>query len=489
MLFNSLQFFIFFPIVLFLYYAFRHKYRWFILLSASCVFYAAFIPAYLLILLAVILIDFFAAIAIERSEGKKRKRLLLVSIIATCLLLFFFKYFNFFSINTGLLASILHWNYTPHILKWVLPIGLSFHTFQSLSYVIEVYRGNQKAEKHFGIYALYVMFFPQLVAGPIERPQNLLHQFREEHHVNTIDMGVGLRMMLLGFFKKMVIADNLAPYVDQVYTNPSAFHGNAVLLGVFFFAIQIYCDFSGYSDIAIGAARMMGFKLMLNFNQPYFSRSIIEFWRRWHISLSTWFRDYVYIPLGGNRLGKGRMYFNLFIVFLLSGLWHGAGWTFIVWGMLHAIYMITGLIIYPAWSHVLTATGFIKWKRINGVVSVLFTCLLVTFAWIFFRADSIHNAVDVIKNMSFNAGSFIHDFRLLAAKVVELSPARPSSFFLTCSILLFVTIEFGISYNKVSEWLMSLPRFYRWALYYVIIGWILLFGVYDVTPNFIYFQF
>ncbi len=489
MLFNSLQFFIFFPIVLFLYYAFRHKYRWFILLSASCVFYAAFIPAYLLILLAVILIDFFAALAIERSGGKKRKRFLLVSIIATCLLLFFFKYFNFFSINTGRLAEFLHWNYTPKILTWVLPIGLSFHTFQSLSYVIEVYRGNQKAERHFGIYALYVMFFPQLVAGPIERPQNLLHQFREPHYVNTADMGVGLRMMLLGFFKKMVIADNLAPYVDQVYANPSAFHGNAILLAVFFFAIQIYCDFSGYSDIAIGSARMMGFKLMRNFDQPYFSKSTIEFWRRWHISLSTWFRDYVYIPLGGNKAGKGRMYFNLFIVFLLSGLWHGAGWTFIVWGVLHAVYMIGGLIIYPAWHRVLKTTGLIKWQRFNTAVSVLFTFSLVTFAWIFFRANGIHNAIDVIKNLSFDAGSFINDSKVLAGKVAEVSSARPSFLFLSLSVLLFAVIEYGIRRNKISGWAMSLPRLYRWGLYYVIIGWILFFGVYDVTPDFIYFQF
>lgn len=486
MLFNSLQFLIFFPIVIILYYLLKHRYRWLLLLVASCVFYAAFIPSYLLILFAVILIDYFAAQGIERSTGRRRKLFLLISIVATCTLLFFFKYFNFVSVNIGRLATLLHWNYTPTILKLILPIGLSFHTFQSLSYVIEVYRGHQKAERNLGIYSVYVMFFPQLVAGPIERPQNLLHQFHEPHHFNNTDVKEGLRLMLLGYFKKMVIADNLAPYVDQVYAHPAGHTGNMTLIAVYFFAIQIYCDFSGYSDIAIGAARVMGIKLMTNFNLPYFSKSVTEFWRRWHISLSTWFRDYIYIPLGGNRVSRGRMFYNLFLVFILSALWHGAGWTFVAWGMLHWLFLVTGIFIatYFTLPH---SSGLLY--RIRQFLSILITFHLVAFAWIFFRASSMHNALAVIRNISFRPVTFLHDLQTLAAGVHAQSAERPPVLFLGLSLLLFFLIEYFLGDRKLSQGLNKWPLLIRWTAYYTVIFWILLFGVYDVTPNFIYFQF
>ena len=346
MLFNSLGFLIFFPCVTLLYFLLPHKFRWLHLLIASCIFYMAFIPVYIFILFFTIIIDYIAGIMIENSIGKNRKLFLTLSIVANVGVLAFFKYYNFFITNVNALFHSL--NIAPGnipLLSIILPIGLSFHTFQAMSYTIEVYRGNQKAERHFGIYSLYVMFYPQLVAGPIERPQNLLHQFKEEHKFDANNLLDGLRLMLWGFFKKVVIADRVAQYTNTVFNHPYEYHYLNLIIAVLFFSIQIYCDFSGYSDIAIGAAKTMGFDLMINFNRPYFSKNIQEFWRKWHISLSTWFRDYLYILLGGNRKGIKRLYFNVAVVFLLSGFWHGANWTYLVWGGLHTIFIFAYMVI------------------------------------------------------------------------------------------------------------------------------------------------
>ncbi|MEI9935338.1 MAG: MBOAT family O-acyltransferase [Ferruginibacter sp.] len=300
-----------------------HKFRWILLLTASCIFYMAFVPVYILILIFTIINDYIAGIIIENAQNKKRKLFLVLSIVSNVGVLAFFKYYNFFIENVNALLHSLHvTTYSVPLLSILLPIGLSFHTFQAMGYTIEVYRGNQKAERHFGIYALYVMFYPQLVAGPIERPQNLLHQFWEKHSFSSQRLLDGLRLMLWGFFKKVVIADRLALYVNAVFNFPGNYHYLNLIIATLFFTIQIYCDFSGYSDIAIGAAKTMGFDLMTNFNRPYFSKNIQEFWAKWHISLSTWFKDYLYIPLGGNRVKVSRMYLNIAIVFLVSGLWH-----------------------------------------------------------------------------------------------------------------------------------------------------------------------
>ncbi|MEO6135767.1 MAG: MBOAT family O-acyltransferase, partial [Ginsengibacter sp.] len=307
----------------------------------------AFVPVYIFILFFTIIIDYIAGIVIENSNNKKRKTFLVLSIIANVGVLAFFKYYNFFTDNfNDLLYSLNIHTYSVPILDIILPIGLSFHTFQAMSYTIEVYRGKQKAERHFGIYSLYVMFYPQLVAGPIERPQNLIHQFKEKHSFSSQNLLDGLRLMLWGFFKKLVIADRLSQYVDIVYNNPNDYHYLNLIIATILFSIQIYCDFSGYSDIAIGAAKSMGFHLMTNFNRPYFSKNIQEFWKRWHISLSTWFKDYLYISLGGNRVGIKRMYLNVAIVFLLSGFWHGANWTYIIWGALHTVFIITYMLFH-----------------------------------------------------------------------------------------------------------------------------------------------
>ncbi|MEI7983341.1 MAG: MBOAT family O-acyltransferase, partial [Bacteroidota bacterium] len=341
MLFNSIQFLLFFPLVTFLYFILPFRYRWLLLLLASCFFYMAFIPIYILILAITIVIDYYAGIYISQSTGKKRKFYLVISIISTCLVLFIFKYFNFFINNFNFIGSLLGLKYPVHILHILLPIGLSFHTFQSLSYVIEVYRGHQKPEYHFGIYSLYVMFYPQLVAGPIERPQNLLHQFHENHSFDYSNVTNGLKRMAWGMFKKIVIADRLALVVNFVYNDPANQTSLSIILATVFFAFQIYCDFSGYSDIAIGAAQVMGYKLMNNFDRPYFSETIADFWKRWHISLSSWLRDYLFLPLAYFFSGKMKkesylridsnqlIYaFATLITFTICGLWHGAAWTF-----------------------------------------------------------------------------------------------------------------------------------------------------------------
>src|SRR4030043_677103 len=382
MLFNSFSFLIFFPTVTILYFLIPHKYRWFFLLMASCIFYMAFIPVVILVLALTIAIDYTAALFIEKSEGRRRKWYLIISIVSTCTVLFIFKYFNFFNSNLGQVARFFHWNYSIENLSLILPIGLSFHTFQSLSYVIEVYRKNYKAEHHFGIYALYVMFYPQLVAGPIERPGNLIHQFYEKHIFDYQRVIDGLKLMLWGFFKKVVIADKLALVVNKVYSDPTQYTGLPLIAAAISFAIQVYCDFSGYSDIAIGSAQVMGFRLRDNFDRPLFSASVAEFWRRWHISLMSWFRDYVYIPLGGNRVSRGRRYFNLFFTFSLSGLWDGANWGMVLWGSFNGLYVILSDFTADFRKKGLNMTGLDRHPVLHRGIGIAITFFLFWFTLI-----------------------------------------------------------------------------------------------------------
>lgn len=320
-----------------------------------------------------------------------------MSLVANIGVLAVFKYYNFIVTNLSYLLKLTGAdNHIPY-LGILLPIGLSFHTFQAMSYTIEVYRGRQKAERNFGIYALYVMFYPQLVAGPIERPQNVLPQFHNKHSFNYDDVAAGLRQMLWGYFKKVVVADRLAIYVNSVYNHhPERYSGITLIMATVFFSFQIYCDFSGYSDIALGIARVMGYKLMINFRRPYFATSIKEFWSRWHISLSSWFRDYLYIPLGGNRSSTIRWYFNILLVFIISGLWHGASWVFVVWGALHGLYQISELLFNKIFDNRFLS---IKKTVIGILLSTIFTFTLVSFGWIFFRANSINDAFAIVRNI------------------------------------------------------------------------------------------
>jgi D-alanyl-lipoteichoic acid acyltransferase DltB (MBOAT superfamily) len=478
MLFNSLSFVIFFPVVTALYFALPHRARPPMLLVASCVFYMAFIPAYILILAGTIVVDYFAGIFLERATGHRRRLLLLASLFANIGVLAVFKYYNFLIGNLNGAFALAGTGAALPFLKIALPIGLSFHTFQAMSYTIEVYRGKQAAERNFITYALYVMFYPQLVAGPIERPQNLLPQLHAEHSFDPEGVARGLERMLWGLFKKMVVADRLDAAVNAVYGEPTAYSGAPLWIATLFFSVQIYCDFSGYSDIAIGAARVMGIKLMENFDRPYFARSVPEFWRRWHISLSSWFRDYVFFPAGGMRDSFLRRALAIVVVFLLSGLWHGAAWTFVAWGALHAVYQVAAL----AWR-----TFFERFKRLDpgrhlprGFWSLcrgLFTFSLVSFAWIFFRAESLSDAWHVVTHLFGPSwGPSYKPFWLHIDAVVACSAVG----------VLFMTEIFAK--GRPLEALARQPRWLRWSATYLTAFAILALEP-ETKVQFIYFQF
>ena len=484
MLFNSFEFLIFFPVIVIAYFLLPHRFRWFHLLVASCLFYMAFIPVYVLILIVTILIDYVAGILIEDATGSRRKMYLMLSLVANIGVLAVFKYYNFFIGNINTVFHLINSKYTLSFLGIILPLGLSFHTFQAMSYTIEVYRGHEKAERHFGIYALYVMFFPQLVAGPIERPQNILYQFREKHNFNYELATSGLRLMAWGLFKKVVIADRLAIFVNLIYDNPRHAQGLPLLVATVFFAIQIYCDFSGYSDMALGTARVMGFRLMTNFNRPYFARTIAEFWKRWHISLSTWFRDYLYISVGGNRVSMPRRYFNLFIVFLVSGFWHGANWTFIVWGALHGIYQIIGIITRD-FRHRLSS--FLPYC-LDKSIDILITCALVTFAWIFFRAGSIHDAWYIITHMLDSSHAVERGVDFYGVSAVKVFYTRLEWFYLILGVSTLIIVEALQRRLNISKLLIQQPIMLRWAGYFAIVMAIVFCGAFEKV-QFIYFQF
>lgn len=467
MLFNSIHFFIFFIIVTLGYWSLGWAGRWRLLLFASCYFYMIFKPEYLLILFFTIVIDYFAGIWLEKTEGKHRKWILIISIISNVGILAFFKYYQFFFENLSHILGLWQVENPFPLLKFALPIGLSFHTFQAMSYTIEVYRGNQKAEKHFGIYALYVMFYPQLVAGPIERPQNVLPQFHKTQIYDFEKVKSGLIMMAWGLFKKIVIADRLAMIVDFAYKNPSEQNGLTLLVATFFYTFQIYCDFSGYSDIALGSARLMGFDLMENFRTPYFSTSISEFWRRWHISLSTWFRDYLYIPLGGNRVSEWRRYFNQFFVFMISGLWHGAAWTFVIWGSLHGFYLILAVLRDKYLPKLSLPKNFI-----GNSINLISTFILVMFAWVFFRAKGTSEAFIVLKKIS--------NLSLMQNLKSPLNSVEMWFSLILIGILLWKEYTFFQINTQNTSKFYGLVFLFTLTIYF--------FGVFN-TNQFIYFQF
>jgi alginate O-acetyltransferase complex protein AlgI len=493
MLFNSVQFALFFLIVTGLYFSINHKYRWFLLLASSCYFYMCFIPVYILILAFTIVVDYFAGLWIENSTEKKKKYFLIASLFANIGVLAIFKYYNFINENITVLLHGFNLQNSFPSLSIILPIGLSFHTFQAMSYTIEVYRGRQKAERKFGIYALYVMFYPQLVAGPIERPQNLIHQFYEVHTFDYDRVTSGLKLMLWGFFKKIVIADRLALLVNKVYDHPANYEGFPLILATILFSFQIFCDFSGYSDIAIGAARVMGFKLMTNFNRPYFSKSVSEFWKRWHISLSSWFRDYLYISLGGNRVSVPRWYLNLFIVFLLSGLWHGANFTFVIWGALHGLYLILNLIFNHPINWFYKITGLDKRNLIKKILQISVTFSLVTFSWIFFRAktfdDSIYIATHLFSGLSNDLSNIVLNTNNARSDLLFLGFDYKMLIVAATSILFMEFVHFIQRHKSISDIMSQKPGWVRWTVYYFIVVIILFFGVIDHSQQFIYFQF
>ena len=458
MLFNTFPFLIFFPVVTLVYYLLPYKWRWAWLLAASCFFYMWFKPIYILILLTTIIIDYFAALMIERSRGNPRKckTWLVASIVSTLTVLFIFKYQGLF-----------------HETHLILPIGLSFHTFQSLSYVIEVYRGNQKPERHFGFYSLYVMFYPQLVTGPIERPQNLLRQLHIDQPFHRDNLSQGIMLILYGLFAKMVVADNLAVYVDAIWADPQQYGSSAIALGLLFYSFQIYCDFFGYSTIALGCAKAMGYDLMDNFRAPYLSTSIGEFWHRWHISLSTWFRDYLYIPLGGSRVRVSRWMFNIMVVFLLSGLWHGANWTFVAWGGLHGLLLLLEGLPKKLKSHKVRKPILNSQFSILNSLKLPLVFLLVTLFWTVFRAPSFYQLKLLLFAMKDN----------IAMSSMPIVDLRTIVF-----LLLFIIMDVLLRNTRFDRWCIRQVPVVRWAACFLLAFCTVAFASVETFP-FIYFQF
>ncbi len=500
MLFNSLEFLIFFPLVTLLYFLIPGlKSRNFLLLAASYYFYMQYKPEYALIMLISTFVDFWVALFMHRSRKPNMRKLWLgLSLCGNLGLLFYFKYFNFAvqSLSSGL--SFLGISYEPGALSLLLPVGISFYTFQSLSYTVDVYRGDLEPEKDFFTFALYVSFFPQLVAGPIERATQLLPQFRVEHSFDPDRAASGLKLMLWGFFKKVVIADRLAVVVDTVYNNSAAYDGPYYLIATVAFAFQIFCDFSGYSDIAIGSARVIGFKLMTNFERPYLSKSVTEFWRRWHISLSTWFRDYVYIPLGGSRKGYARTLLNLFLIFLLSGLWHGASWTFVIWGALNGLAVVfekilgigkrpkagskdgDGLKTRPPSIPLRLAASF------GGLIANGLTFAFILLTWVFFRARTVSEAFYMLPRFftgfeKFDLSAFLSSRTILGLDFMEFFTALGALVILEIIHRLQNRISIGGVINK----LPSPARLLVYTLALTTVIWL----AWTQSQSFIYFAF
>lgn len=489
MLFNSIEFLLFFPTVTVLYFLLPFRFRWVWVLAASYFFYGYWNPKYLVLIIISTLLDYFCGIMIGRTEDKaKRRPYLYLSLLGNLGLLFAFKYLGFFTHSVQAGFSLFGLQTLLPVMDILLPVGISFYTFQTMSYTIDVYNGVIKPEKHFGVFALFVTYFPQLVAGPIERAGNLLDQLNTKHEFDYFRTLTGLKRMVWGMFKKVVIADNLAVLVNNVYNHPTEFEGVSLLIATILFAFQIFCDFSGYSDIAIGAAQIMGVRLMENFNRPYFSKSISEFWKRWHISLSTWFRDYVYIPLGGNRTVKWRWYYNLFITFLVSGLWHGADWTFIMWGALHGAYLIFAVVLQPYRAALAGRLGFMRFPDLNKFFQVITTFALVCFAWIFFRANTITDAFYIIEHMATGIGNWKEMFGPAMGHVLFLD--APPRLFLTgiVAIWLMECVHLAQRHGSITERIAENPVWIRWSIYYGLVVLILLLGNFG-QKQFIYFQF
>lgn len=501
MSFNSIDFLIFFPIVVFIYFLIPRKVKYIWLLAASYYFYMCWNAKYAVLIAFSTIVTYLAGIFIEKVSSVKAKKWIVAgSFTLNLAILFFFKYFDFFINNLNKVLSLAGVNAVNNPFDFLLPVGISFYTFQALGYTIDVYRGDISAEKNPLRYALFVSFFPQLVAGPIERSKNLLGQLKaigEKDYCggryftcNADKIASGFTLMVWGLFMKMVIADRVALFVNGVYLNLYAVGTVETFLAMIGFSLQIYCDFAGYSSIAIGAARVMGFDLMENFNTPYFATSIADFWRRWHISLSTWFRDYLYIPLGGNRKGKFRKYLNLMITFLVSGLWHGAGWHYVAWGLLHGLYQVIGDLIKPLKAK-LTALFKIKTDTFShrfGQVAITF--LLTSFAWIFFKAGSFTQALTFIKTMFTRFDPWVISQDVIYSFGLDIK----ESGILIFAVLILFAVDLIRSKKgcDFGEYLLTQDLWFRWLVLIFLTVFVLVYGEYGInfdSQQFIYFDF
>ena len=485
MLFNSLAFAIFLPIVFFLYWALPNKYRPIWILITSYYFYMSWNVKYVVLILFTTVVSYGCAILMQKWKRKKTV-LLCATLIASLGVLFFFKYFNFFSLSA---ANVLGWfaiQVHPVTLSLMLPVGISFYTFQTLSYVIDVYRGEVEAEKNFLTYAAFISFFPQLVAGPIERTSNLLPQIKGEHRFDKEKATGGLLLMAWGFFKKLVVADNLAIYADQIFDDVHYYGGFSMLLAALFFTFQIYCDFSGYSDIAIGCAKLFDINLMTNFRSPYFAISIKDFWSRWHISLSTWFRDYVYIPLGGNRVGRVRNACNLLVTFLVSGLWHGAAWHFVVWGGLHGVLQV----LENCFPFMRKLTKRVKEEPESIKGPAIWFCRMITFgiamlAWVFFRAETVSEACYVLLHMW---DGILHPVAYVTRGLADFGMGIAEVLSLAVPFGLLLVYDYAALYGDPIAKVRRLKKPVRWLIYYGFVFLVLMLASFN-AQEFVYFQF
>ena len=478
MLFNSLQFAVFLPIVFLLYWMIPTKYRWIVLLLSSVYFYMSFNAKTIFLILMTTLISYASALMMSKQQDTKKKKMILIGTTFVCLgVLFLFKYLNFFFDTLTALFSIVSIPIHPMTVTLMLPVGISFYTFQTLSYVMDVYHGKIEPERHFGVYAAYISFFPAISSGPIERAANLIPQIKHGNPFNYTESTYGLKLMAWGFFKKLVIADNLAVYVDLVYDHIFNYSGFALVLATLFFTVQIYCDFSGYSDIAKGVAHLFGIRLTQNFKSPYFSCSIKEFWSRWHISLSTWFKDYVYIPLGGNRCSKVRQAMNLLVTFLVSGAWHGASWTYILWGTIHGV----GQVI----ENHLHLRPKQQLNKVQSLVRFMLTMSFVVLTWIFFRARSLNEVIYLLTHFYHGISSPL-GYLLGGLQSIGLSVE------VLLRMTLFVVILFVYDYASlkcdVIEKISAKPFWIRYPIYYLIVMAVLFFHAVGEV-SFVYFQF
>lgn len=474
MLFNSFTFLLFFPIAALLYYVLPHKLRGTYLLLVSYGFYMNWNPTYALLLAGITLVSYFSALGMSRlsrleNKESQSKKVLVASIVLCLLPLIVFKYFNFINGSVFALLQAFGMRIPMPDFKWLLPVGISFFTFKVISYLVDVYKGRIEPERNLGIYALYVSFFVDLAAGPIDRAEKLIPQLKTKHNFVPEQVVKGLRLMLWGYFMKVVVADRLTLYVDPVFNHLDSHSGISVLLAAVFFSIQIYCDFGGYSFIAIGCGKVMGFDLMTNFERPYMATSVTDFWRRWHISLSTWFRDYVYIPLGGNRCSKLRNRINLLVTFTVSGLWHGANWTFVIWGFLNGVFQVFG----KMWKK--SGSKQKVYKGSERAWNIFITFVLMTVAWTFFRANNVEDAIQALGMMCVPTGSlYIPQTSLLVYILMGMAVL------LVCDVLQEMHGRHPLLENK--------SVVVRFASFLLLIVLILTVGVFD-GGQFIYFQF
>lgn len=498
MLFNSLSFLIFLPIVVLLYYIVPNKWKHIWLLIASYYFYMCWNVKYVVLILFSTCITYSSGLLLERiknnssesiQEITKAKVVVAISVILNIGILIYFKYSNFLLLKVTQLFELVNIQMNIPEFDILLPIGISFYTFQALSYTIDVYRNEIHAEKNFFRYALFVSFFPQLVAGPIERSRNLLTQLAVPKKFDYESVKEGLMLMLWGFFLKIVLADRIAIFVDAVYKDYTVYNGTYIVVATMLFGIQIYCDFYGYSTIAVGSARLLGVQLMENFNAPYFSISVSEFWRKWHISLTSWFKDYLYIPLGGSRKGKLRKYMNKILVFTLSGLWHGASISFLVWGLLNGVYQVIGEILQSVRNYLVDKIQLNRDSIAHKGAKMLATWLLVNFSWIFFRAPRFKQAIEIIKNMV----TVYNPWILVNESLYDCGLDQKNFHVMLMGIVVLILADIakvkGVQLHKV---ILAQDYWFRCLFVSFAIGIILVFGKYGVgfdASNFIYFQF